>query len=372
MNTSWGSTGGETLQTSIETPTAPRPDRSSLPMGMRVANAIHKAGVSAIPRNYEIFYTAISGTDPKVEAALLKLGANMRQESLDEIYDEHFKSGESEAIAGKICNAVERKLEETLEVLRAGQQSVTQYGHVLSQAETRLAPQVNLPPAVVKKLVGLLSNATETTRKKGEEALQSLESNTNELSNMRKELEEYKRLASTDPLTGLFNRRTFDERVAALGTGKLEDIAIVVGDIDNFKSINDTYGHPFGDAVLKRAASVFQKFTRDDVFIARVGGEEFAIISANITPDGMMILSERIRTAIESTQFGLDEVQLKPGMITMSLGACHSELGSNATDLYSYADQALYASKQGGRNKVTNSADLNIAPDRKNLLLYEK
>ena len=63
---------------------------------------------------------------------------------------------------------------------------------------------------------------------------------------------------------------------------------------------------------------------------------------------------------------------MKTGMITMSLGACHSELGSNATDLYSYADQALYASKQGGRNKDTNSADLNIAPDRKNLLLYEK
>ena len=161
-----------------------------LPIGLRVANAITKAKIAPLPRNYEIFYTAMTGADPEVEKDLLKLGTGMTQEQLDGLYETHFGNFDNNVLIDRICEAVEDRLNETMRLLQSEQRSVANYGEVLSQATQRLSPAQNVPQDVVGKLVSLLSTATESTRQKGMETLQGVRESTTEISSMRDELEE--------------------------------------------------------------------------------------------------------------------------------------------------------------------------------------
>ena len=134
-----------------------------LPMSMRVANAMHKIGVVGLPRNYEVFYGAISGTNPEIQQELMEIGTNIDQEKLDHLFSKHCARADDEAMVSKICSAVETKLSSTLEMIKNEQSSVSQYGKILGQATQKPDPSARMTPDVVNKLVGLLSDATETT-----------------------------------------------------------------------------------------------------------------------------------------------------------------------------------------------------------------
>ncbi|NKB53997.1 MAG: diguanylate cyclase [Rhizobiaceae bacterium] len=258
-----------------ETPRANKP----LPMSMRVANAMHKIGVVGLPRNYEVFYGAISGTNPDIQKELMEIGNNIDQEKLDELFAKYCARADDEVTISKICNAVENKLSSTIEMIKNEQSSVSQYGKILGQATQKLDPGSRMSPDVVNKLVGLLSDATATTQKQGQKTLEEIEDNSGELQAIKSELAEYKKQAETDALTGLYNRRAFDNRLGGVNGQAFAQCALIIGDIDRFKTLNDTYGHPFGDLVIKNIAQVMQSNSRGDVLLARLGGEEFAIFS---------------------------------------------------------------------------------------------
>ncbi|MGQ0537808.1 MAG: diguanylate cyclase [Gemmatimonadaceae bacterium] len=156
-------------------------------------------------------------------------------------------------------------------------------------------------------------------------------------------------LASLDSLTGLKNRRAFEERLLeeiarARRTG--QSFALLLLDIDHFKNFNDSFGHPRGDDVLKAVARLLSRGVRDSDFIARHGGEEFAIILPDTDRDGAKLMGERLRAAIEEHAW-----DVRP--ITASVGAASWVESATAETLIDQADRALYRSKQGGRNIVT-------------------
>jgi len=345
-------------------------EKQVLPIGMRVANAMHKIGVAGLPRNYEIFYLAVTGASEELKKELWEKGSGLDQEALDDLYAKHCARSDDEALVSKICDALDDKLGETIELIKKEHSSVVSYGKALDQASERLAPDSRLQPEMVSKVVGLLVNATRATEKQGQKTLQEMETTSTYLESMKGELEEYKKLAETDALTGLFNRRAFDEKLAETEANGLNRSALILGDIDKFKSLNDTYGHPFGDMVIRSVADIATAQTGDVIFVARVGGEEFAILSNNISDEGMVLLAERVRVAVAENSFSDGRIKLSPGKITISFGACHGSTIANAQSLYAGADEALYASKRKGRNQVTASTDLETAPDRKNLFLY--
>lgn len=153
----------------------------------------------------------------------------------------------------------------------------------------------------------------------------------------------------TDPLTGLFNRRAFlakleEESERARRHGLPLSLALL--DVDAFKSYNDTYGHPAGDEVLKRVAQVLQDHKRRTDFVARHGGEEFAVILANTDEAGGRILAERFRQAIEKADW-LD----RPVTASFGLAAAVSSQQPTSS-LIKNADKALYQAKERGRNRV--------------------
>jgi diguanylate cyclase (GGDEF)-like protein len=167
---------------------------------------------------------------------------------------------------------------------------------------------------------------------------------------------ELERLSVTDELTGLPNRRHLDdeiERELQRHERHKRALAVLMLDVDRFKALNDTHGHPAGDAVLRQLARVLKESTRKGDTVARFGGEEFMVILPETPADGAMLLAERIRTATEGKHFALDENGAEV-RLTVSIGlARFPEHGRTPEPLIAAADQALYRSKEGGRNRVT-------------------
>lgn len=164
--------------------------------------------------------------------------------------------------------------------------------------------------------------------------------------------------ASTDALTGLPNRRVFEEllgRETSLAEARGVALSAVVLDIDHFKAVNDTYGHLVGDAVLAEVAGRLRRVAREGEFMARFGGEEFVWLLPGTNGDGALQAAERARLAIASAPFpGV-------GVLTISAGVCGlSDAAPEA--LMACADRALYAAKDGGRNRSVRFGD--PEPDR--------
>jgi diguanylate cyclase (GGDEF)-like protein len=171
--------------------------------------------------------------------------------------------------------------------------------------------------------------------------------------------EQMERMATTDGLTGLTNHRTFqakaDEQLA-LSRRYNRKMTIILTDVDHFKSVNDTYGHPVGDQVLKGVAKILQETARDTDVVARYGGEEFALVMPETDAAGAKVIAERIREQIQSTVF---DTELGPLKITLSLGvATFPESGAEKHVLVEKADQCLYFAKRHGRNQSVTVAEM--------------
>ena len=164
------------------------------------------------------------------------------------------------------------------------------------------------------------------------------------------------RLAATDSLTGIPNRMSFinaTRREIARTERAGESLALMVMDIDYFKRINDTHGHPVGDDVLRIVGQGLASLLRSQDLVARVGGEEFAICCSGTEGQSLLELCERIRR-----HFGESVVRTYRGdvSLTVSIGVAEREPGEPYEALFARADAALYASKRGGRNQVTAAA----------------
>lgn len=191
-----------------------------------------------------------------------------------------------------------------------------------------------------------------------------------ELKKMREELEEKNKslayaydkleiIATTDPLTKLFNRREI--------TKKLEEeqiryernnkpFSIIIADIDLFKKVNDTYGHNCGDFILKSVADILKNTSRKQDSVSRWGGEEFLLLLPETDTDGATSLAEKLRLKIESSIFDYDEFQVK---VTLTFGVNVYDKIQNLDSLISKADSALYEGKQKNRNCVVIYNEIN-------------
>jgi diguanylate cyclase (GGDEF)-like protein len=159
-------------------------------------------------------------------------------------------------------------------------------------------------------------------------------------------------LATTDSLTGLLNRRSMEEQMKnELNRFRRNKIpfSILMGDIDHFKKINDTYGHDFGDYVLKGVAEILRMHTRGQDVICRWGGEEFLLMLPETNLNGAANLAEKIRVIVEKKSFEFHNMKTN---LTLTFGVCEYDSGSSIEQCINIADKALYAGKIQGRNQV--------------------
>jgi diguanylate cyclase (GGDEF)-like protein len=178
---------------------------------------------------------------------------------------------------------------------------------------------------------------------------------------------EQKTAARVDPLTGVANRRAFLENAEALLRRSLasgEPLALIVFDLDRFKSINDRYGHAMGDRVLEQFGAATRHVLRSSDAVGRMGGEEFAVVLPGSTVTAAAIVAERIRHAFIDACSGFGAVGLRP---TLSGGVAEAghDTGATLDSIYASADEALYRAKKDGRDRivlVTEVSD-NVPPE---------
>jgi two-component system cell cycle response regulator len=161
--------------------------------------------------------------------------------------------------------------------------------------------------------------------------------------------------AMRDPLTGVYNRRCLDQRSReelAYAQRHRSPLSLILLDLDHFKKVNDTYGHPAGDAVLRHLGDIIPRFLRKEDVAARYGGEEFAILARGIGVEGARVLAERLRKRIADAPVRFGQLTIS---ITASVGVATMDAGKSYTDaaaLLAAADEALYRAKGNGRNRT--------------------
>ena len=167
--------------------------------------------------------------------------------------------------------------------------------------------------------------------------------------------QELEHIANVDGLTGLFNRRWMNNFFKRQINRALKDnrpMALIMADLDNFKHVNDAYGHLAGDEALCTVASILTQHIRPSDLVARFGGEEFALILPDTSTEEAMQIAERVRAAIESTHIQVDPETSQEVRITISLGVTSLLLGDEIDSMLARADQALYRAKEKGRNSI--------------------
>lgn len=180
-----------------------------------------------------------------------------------------------------------------------------------------------------------------------------------EVDRLREDLQRLEASASHDRLTGAWNRRRFNETAAAemsLARRRRAPLSLILLDLDHFKRINDTYGHPAGDTVLIGAVAAFRKVLRTSDALVRWGGEEFLVLAPVTGLEGALNLAERLREALEATPFP------RAASVTLSAGVAEFLEGESLEAWVDRADQALYQAKAGGRNQVQANLDRGTHP----------
>ncbi len=222
-----------------------------------------------------------------------------------------------------------------------------------------------LPLVAADRILGTLVAGTRARGALGEDVIRMLEVLAIQAAQavLRAQLfEQTERLATTDGLTALANRRTFQIRAGqtlAQARRYGRACAVLMTDIDHFKAVNDTYGHPAGDVVLKGVAQMLREQARDTDVVARYGGEEFAVVMPETDVRGAQVIAERLREAVAARVF---HTELGPVRVTLSIGlAASPEDGTEMDALVQLADQCLYQAKRSGRNRLVTAESMRPA-----------
>ena len=319
-----------------------------------VITKMREQGISSLPRNYALVWEFLNSSDPAFIREFGALGRRPTQTQLDEIGKKFLPHHHGARVVEETRERISDEMKGVIRLLRQDRAERQHYSSLLDDTSARAFDPDSSGPDTVDTLVKALSSATGDTMEKAQVVVRQLVECASEMAQVRSELEEYKRLATIDAITGLSNRRAFDARLTDIYRDTQSDAqhALLVADIDHFKRFNDTYGHQVGDRVLSVVANVMKSALGDEVFVARTGGEEFAIVLSDTNQEIATGVADRIRLVIEKTALKNHYEGLDCGRITITFGLCMAHYARNPEELYSNADMALYAAKNNGRNQI--------------------
>lgn len=254
-----------------------------------------------------------------------------------------------------LLNEVTRHLDTSGSQIRKNGSRVASYSGRLTQTST---------VEEVHKISRGILNETTAIIHQSNSLKQEMDETITEVDALKKELEGVKRAAKTDMLTGLLNRRGFDEAMVhtiADVTEKQIPLTIVIADLDHFKRVNDTHGHLVGDNVLRVVAKVLIDNIKGKDIAARFGGEEFILILPETPLKGGSALAEQIRLSLEGMRWINKNTGAPISSLTISLGVAEYQTGETINTLIERADTALYHAKNNGRNRTVTELDIKTA-----------
>jgi diguanylate cyclase len=279
----------------------------------------------------------------------------------------HSTSSEPGAASEKDIEAKRAQLDQELDnianLIQSHLDANGRYFDSLEQADRGLIPSAN--PEKVRAIVRLLIDANEKMKRETNELSASLEKSRSQVAALRSKLVEAQAIGMRDSLTSLGNRRSFDSNLAKEikdARAQKTELCLMMGDLDHFKKINDNYGHPFGDRVLKYFAELLLKHIKDGDIAARLGGEEFAVILPQTNLESATRLTDQIRARLEAQQWMNAQSGQLFSKITASFGIVQLGEADDSETLVKRADTMLYEAKRAGRNRIIIDGKADVRP----------
>jgi diguanylate cyclase len=323
--------------------------------------AMSKHGIAPTPANYCVWYAyvgkSIAGLTRDIDERIA-LQKGFGWQVNQELFERYFGT-DAESVAIRRSGAeLHDTMGRVLKRLDVAGQDVTAFGETLVEANGSLARVVSIE-AGVQAVVKRLSGAATDMVRKNRDLEQELRQSTQQITTLQERLEQARREAFTDALTGIGNRRCFDlalgEKCGQATLGEVE-LSLLLLDIDHFKRFNDTYGHRIGDQVLKIVGAKLKQMSREVDTPARYGGEEFALLLVKAPFETALRRADQLREALASNYLRNVASGDNYGQITVSIGVSRFRATDSVESFVGRADAALYQAKSDGRNRVVAEA----------------
>jgi len=335
---------------------------SAFAVARQAMDEMERHNVWPTPLNFELWTHFVAAPDSELAreiARLITAGEPFTDNLSDELAAHFLPKARLNDQIRDAGDALSKELASVSQAISSAKKSSEAYGQTLAHAGRAL--DMDKDPVALKATVETLSTATRRMARENKSLEQRLSESTEEVTRLREHLEQVRRDATTDGLTSLANRKAFDDeldRACAEADERGEALSLAVIDIDHFKNFNATWGHQTGDQVLRFVASVIGRMGATPRFTARYGGEEFALIFPGEAAGAAFSVLEGIRDEISSRMLKRRSTNEDLGAITVSAGLAERRPGEGAHSLLGRADEALYASKRGGRNRTTSAGGM--------------
>lgn len=312
------------------------------------------------PENFTLWYAYFGGQLPDLTRAIdiaRRDGISLSQTHCDELFKRFFTlDAEAQAIR-ETSERARTALGRILDQLGTVGSETDRYGQALAGFRGELDQALTVEE--LRAMVAAIAAETTAIVDRQARLQGQLQESSQQLAELRVVLDTARREAMTDGLTGIANRRAFDQTLVAAVESALKDgtpLSLLMVDIDHFKTFNDTHGHLVGDHVLKLVAKVLTEGIKGRDTVARYGGEEFAIILPRTELTNAITLADQLRASVGSRHIVNRARNASYGSVTLSIGAAQYRTGEELMTLLRRADEALYAAKRGGRNRVSAEA----------------
>jgi diguanylate cyclase len=298
------------------------------------------------PRNYGLVHSYLSGEDVATSVAVaeaLRATGTLSEAAAARIADGQETTELGPDTLARIAETLEARIGECLGAAGQSRRTAEQFGSAIEGEAARLAED---PAATIARIAALTRDAVTATRL----AEAQLERTRREADSLRRDLRQARRAAERDHLTGLPNRRALEAALRALDAGDTP-ATVALCDIDDFKQVNDRFGHAAGDRVLRFVAGFLERELGGDVLVARHGGEEFACLFRRADARAAMARLDAARERLSARSLVNQETGLAFDRVTFSAGVAPLGEDGGAAAL-AEADLALYAAKHAGKNRV--------------------
>jgi diguanylate cyclase len=315
-------------------------------LGLAVIERLTQFDLPVTPAHYEVMFGYQTGSPADLVRDInlrVDRGERITHALSESLFEKYFASAHLSAQMLETGGSIARELEQVLDVLRSAGANTKEYGETLRAMTS--ADTSGLDPAGFKQLVAQLVSATTDMALENQKLSAQMEQSTRQVESLKTTLHSVKVEALTDRLTGLANRRLFDETLElrmAEATSSNEPLCLLMCDVDHFKRFNDTWGHVVGDQVIRYIASVLRAHAHDGILAARYGGEEFALIFPRTAAADALAFAESVHRAVSSKHLSRRSTGESIGAVTISIGLAEWRDGEVASDLIERADQCLY------------------------------